>query len=111
MKCRIGKYKMAKARLTDGEGVVHGEAKAPQMELVTFMNIIIKCWYANDLRRVKERWPELCIVSKALAGEIGWTPEQAFKDYNPPPAEREIGSNILPPSVQPFKRRSWRTRQ
>ena len=55
MKWRMSKYKEAKARLTDGDGVLRGEPKVPQMDLVTFMNIIINCWYANNFTRVKER--------------------------------------------------------
>ena len=111
MKWRMSKYKEAKARLTDGDGVLRGEPKVPQMDLVTFMNIIIKCWYGNDFSRVKERWPELRMVSKALADEIGWTPDKAFNDYNPTPAEREIVSNILPPSVQPINSLSWENKR
>ena len=103
----MNKYKEGKARITDAEGLVHGQVKIPQIDLVTFMNIIIKSWFANKLDRVKERWPELRMVPHALAQELGWTPEVAFEDYKPTPAEVETAAAILPPSVQPVNTRSW----
>ena len=98
---RMNKYNEAKAHLKDAYGIVHGQVKVPQMDLITFMNIIIKSWFANKLDRVKKRWPELRLVPHALAQELGWTPAIGFKDYAPTPAEVETASKILPPSVQP----------
>jgi len=104
---RLNKYKEGKARITDAEGLLHGQVKIPQIDLVTFMNMIIKSWFANNLDRVKERWPELRMVPHALAQQLGWTPDMAFQDYNPTCVERETAAAILPPSVEQVNTRSW----
>ena len=71
MRWRMEKYKEQKARQTGADGVVHGEVKIPSIGLVTFMNIIIRSWFSNDLSDMKQRWPQLRMVSNSLAKELG----------------------------------------
>ena len=71
MRWRMQKYKEQKARLTGADGVLHGEVKIPTIDLVTFMNIIITSWFSNDLSDMKQRWPQLRMVSNSLAKELG----------------------------------------
>ena len=99
MRWRMQKYKEQKARLIGADGVLHGEVKIPSIDLVTFMNIIITSWFSNDLSDMKQRWPQLRMVSNSLAKELGWTPEQAFHDYTPTADEESLVMQMKTPAT------------
>ena len=75
------------------------------------MNLIIKTWRENDFSRVPERFKEIRMCTHAQGKSMGWTPQQAFHDYNPSEEEKKRTGVNTSPSVKPIARRDWRTKK
>ena len=71
------------------------------------MNLSIESWRSNDFSRVKERFRDIRMCTFAQGQELGWTPQEAFKDYTPTKEEEGEIESILPPSVNANKKRKW----
>ena len=102
-----GKVQGAKGPPDRCYGVVHGEVKIPSIDLVNFMNIIIRSCFSNDLSDMKQRWPQLRMVSNSLAKELEWTPEQACHDYNPTAEEERMVMQMKIPVTSSSQTRMW----
>ena len=106
-KVRAKKYAELRERVTDQNGVVQAKVQPPKIGLIGCMNLIIKTWRENDFSKVPERFKEIRMCTHEQGKAMGWTPQQAFHDYNPTEEEKTELESILPPSVKPIPKRDW----
>ena len=108
LRLREEKYREKRQKVTDADGVVRATVQPPsKIGTIACMNAIIKAWRENDFTKAKERFIETRLLTQAQGEALGWTPQDAFKDYAPTEEEKLYLESILPPSVEQTPKRTW----
>ena len=84
LRIREQTFRERRNAVTNAQGVVTATVKPPsKIGTIACMNAAINASRANDFTKVKEKFVETRMLTKTQGEQLGWTPEEAFKDYKP----------------------------
>ena len=73
-------YRAKRQRVTNADGLVTAKVQPPaKISTIACMNAIIDAWKGNDFSRVKKRFLDTRMLTKAQGDEVGWNPHDPLK--------------------------------